>query len=197
MTNTIIFPTEEVDPQNYYYFTNGLSNDEIDRIQVESSFLPFQNGGTGVENNENNGIRSSSIKWLPKTQHWGWLYDKIMNMTIEANNALWHFNLYTILDDIQYTEYYATNNGHYDWHQDFGPGNLSKRKISVTIQLSDPSEYEGGDLEYWQGGGIPITAPRSKGLVFIFPSYMMHRVTQVTSGTRRSAVLWVGGEHYR
>ena len=108
-----------------------------------------------------------------------------------------NFDLYTILDDIQYTEYYATKKGHYGWHQDIGSGWLSKRKVSITVQLSGPDEYEGGDLEYWRGGDGCETAPKDKGLVFIFPSYMMHRVTPVTKGIRRSFVLWVGGEHYR
>jgi PKHD-type hydroxylase len=74
---------------------------------------------------------------------------------------------------------------------------LSLRKVSITVQLSDPSEYEGGDLDIWQGGKEYITAPRGKGTVVIFPSYMMHRVSPVTVGTRRSFVLWLGGEHYR
>ena len=118
---------------------------------------------------------------------------------MEANDALWHFDLHCLTDDIQYTEYYADKGGHYGWHQDMGPGDMSKRKISLTVQLSDPSEYEGGDLEYFRGGDPEKAdkAPRGKGVVFIFPSYMMHRVTKVTKGTRRSFVLWVGGEHYK
>jgi len=122
-----------------------------------------------------------------------------MNMIIEANDAIWHFDLHNLTDHIQYTEYYAEKGGHYNWHQDMGPGDMSKRKISLTVQLSDPSEYEGGDLEYFRGGDPEKAdkAPRGKGVVFIFPSYMMHRVTKVTKGTRRSFVLWVGGEHYK
>jgi PKHD-type hydroxylase len=67
----------------------------------------------------------------------------------------------------------------------------------VVLQLLDPSEYEGGDLEMFKGGEAYVRAERGAGVVFIFPSYMMHRVTKVTKGTRRSFVLWVGGDHYR
>jgi PKHD-type hydroxylase len=49
----------------------------------------------------------------------------------------------------------------------------------------------------WSGGENVSVAERGAGVVFIFPSYMMHRVTKVTKGTRRSFVLWVGGDHYR
>jgi PKHD-type hydroxylase len=77
---------------------------------------------------------------------------------------------------------------------------LSKRRISITVQLSDPEEYEGGTLQMFRGGNIEgpyIEAEKNAGCVFIFPSYMMHRVTPVTKGTRKSFVLWLGGGHYR
>jgi PKHD-type hydroxylase len=100
-------------------------------------------------------------------------------------------------EQIQYTEYYDHEKGHYDWHMDTGYGNLSQRKISVTVQLSDTHEYEGGDLQLWPGGTYPLISPRGKGNVVIFPSFMMHRITPVTRGTRKSFVLWLGGGHYR
>jgi PKHD-type hydroxylase len=193
------FPTEEVDIQNYYFFIKGFNDEELDKIYKDVEKISFEEATIGEEGKDNIQVRSSSIKWIPKSEEWFWLYDKLFNMTIEANNSIWHFNLFTAIDQIQYTEYYDTKNGHYDWHQDIGSGMLSKRKISITVQLSDSDEYDGGDLEYFQGGDFNkcIKAPRGKGVVFIFPSFMMHRVTQVTRGTRRSFVLWVGGEHYK
>ena len=89
---------------------------------------------------------------------------------LEANKAIWHFDLISIMDNIQYTEYYATEGGHYGWHQDIVSVWLSNRKISITVQLSGPDEYEGGNLDYWQGGEGHTTAPKGKGTVFIFPS---------------------------
>jgi PKHD-type hydroxylase len=79
---------------------------------------------------------------------------------------------------------------------DIGPGNINHRKISITIQLSDPDEYVGGDLELWTGQG-QVNAPRSQGCAVLFPSFMLHRVTPVESGTRKSLVLWVGGGAYK
>jgi PKHD-type hydroxylase len=200
MNTSVIFPPETVDLQNYYFFSKGFSDDELAKIYRDVASLPFREAATG-ESNENTDktIRSSSIKWVPQSQEWAWLYDKMMNMIIEANNAIWNFDLHTALDSIQYTEYYDVEGGHYGWHQDIGPGHLSTRKISITVQLSDTDDYEGGDLEYFRGGDINNTekAPRGKGVVFIFPSYMMHRVTPITKGTRRSFVLWVGGSHYK
>ena len=197
MISTFSFPSELNDPQNYYYYEKGFSDDELNKIYKDVATLDFVQASTIDAASVNKQIRSSSVKWVPKTQQWVWLYEKLMNMAIEANNTLWKFNLYTILDDIQYTEYYATEDGHYTWHQDFGPGKPSLRKVSITVQLSGPDEYEGGDLEYWQGGYSITKAPKDRGVVFVFPSYMMHRVTPVIKGTRRSFVLWVGGEHYK
>lgn len=189
-----IYPKEYTDPQNYYYFDNGLNNQEINLILEKTSSLPEKRAIVGK--NEINPIRTSLVKWIPQSEEWSWLYNKLMNISIQANQ-LWKFNLYDVPEQIQFTEYYASEKGHYGWHQDMGKGPSSIRKVSITVQLSDPSQYEGGDFQIWKAGDNPLTTPKGKGTVIIFPSYMMHRVTTVTSGTRQSLVLWVGGDHYR
>jgi PKHD-type hydroxylase len=193
-----IYPTQESDATNYFYFPEGFSKEELDAIYKAVDRLPFKSATVGLtEEKAPTEMRSSSVKWIPKTDEWGWLYGRLFQLANEANDALWHFNLITALDDIQYTEYYSEKGGHYDWHQDIGPGPMSKRKVSITVQLSNPDEYEGGDLEIFMGGNHTEKAPKGAGLVYIFPSYMMHRVTKITKGTRRSFVLWIGGEHYK
>ena len=193
MFKSFNFDREANDSQNYYYFTEGFSKEELNQIEDSVKFLPFEDATTASNDKK---VRSSKIKWVPQDDQWWWLYEKMSNMAVEANNALWNFDLYTIPEQIQYTEYYATEKGHYDWHADIGPNILSKRKVSITVQLSEPDEYEGGDLELFRGGSMegPFeAAPRQAGCVFIFPSYLMHRVTPVTKGTRKSLVIWVGG----
>ena len=200
------FDQPENDPQQYYWYKNALTQEEVDKVIKLASELPIERattiGADGVarEANDPNGVRSSMVKWIPKTNDWNWLYSKLKGFAEEANSELWHFDLYTANETIQYTEYYAHEKGHYDWHQDIGPGEQpSKRKISITIQLSDSEEYEGGDLQISTGGtGFGgRTCPRGKGVGVLFPSYMMHRVSEVTKGTRKSLVLWVGGAHYK
>lgn len=198
------------DPQQWYYFQNALTEEEVDRIIKTCSELPIERAttinqdGDQVEGNDPNGVRSSMVKWIPQSSDWDWLYRKMMEWAREANDALWHFDLISAPENIQYTEYYAHENGHYDWHQDIGPGELpSRRKVSITVQLSEDNEYEGGDLEISSGGtgsgdfAAHSYCPRGKGVVVCFPSYMMHRVSEVKSGTRKSLVLWVGGAHYK
>ena len=194
-----IFETQGIDIQNYYYFENGFTNEEIDKVLELVESLPSNEGLTSNQATADKSIRSSIIKWIPKQDGFGWLYFKLMGMAQEANKNLWNFDLYSVLDNIQYTEYLATQQGHYGWHQDVGDGMMSKRKVSIVVQLSDPSEYEGGDLQYFKGGDPEKSESvfKKKGFVFIFPSFMMHRVLPITSGVRKSLVLWVGGEHYR
>jgi PKHD-type hydroxylase len=190
---------EDVNLQNYYWYKEGFTKEELNKIYEGVAKLPFNDATVfGSDNPEVlKQIRSSSVKWIPKNDEWMWLYEKLMSYASAANNEVWKFNLISAQELIQYTEYYDTAEGHYDWHQDIGPGIGSQRKVSITVQLSEADEYEGGDLEMWSGGNHVAVAERGAGVVFIFPSYMMHRVTKVTKGTRRSFVLWVGGDHYR
>ena len=195
----MIFKKAQTDTQNYYWYKNGFNKEELEKVYNGVSSLPFEKA-TLLGNSDASAIkeiRSSSVKWIPKNEEWMWLYEKLMDMANTANNELWNFNLISAPEFIQYTEYYDVEGGHYNWHQDIGDGAGSHRKVSITVQLSESDEYEGGDLELWKGGNNVVKAERGAGVVFIFPSYMMHRVTKVTKGTRRSFVLWVGGDHYR
>ena len=205
MSDLLIYSTEENDPQQYYWFKTGLSKEEVDKVVRLASELPEAERATTIGSEDGGSTRSSMIKWIPKNNPtWNWLYEKMMKLSIEANNELWRFDLRTALEAIQYTEYYASENGHYDWHQDIGHGALpSKRKVSITIQLPESDEYDGGELLICTGsngsGQLDNNkiCPRGKGVAVLFPSYMMHRVTPVTRGVRKSLVLWVGGSHYR
>lgn len=203
------FHQPENDPQQWYWYQNGLSQEEVQKIIKLASELPVERAttigsdGEEHEGNDPEGIRSSMVKWIPQNSNWDWLYKKMTEWAVEANKELWNFDLHSAPENIQYTEYYAHENGHYDWHQDIGPGELpSKRKISITVQLSDSEEYEGGELQITTGGDTSNnwgaqTCPRGRGVVVLFPSYMMHRVSPVKEGTRKSLVLWVGGSHYK
>ena len=202
MDTRYVFPLGNLANQcNYYWFQEGFTPEELIQIEKQTTAIPFQPGITeagGQDAGKNLDSRSSSVKWMPFNDENKWIYDKIGDMALEANNEMFHFDLSHMPEQIQYTEYYASNNGHYDWHMDIGSqGLMPFRKISVTVQLSGPDEYEGGDLQIWAGGQYPMTAPKGKGNVVIFPSFMMHRVTPVTQGTRKSFVLWLGGGHYR
>ena len=190
-----LFKRPQNNPQEFYWFAEGFTKEELKQIEEGVAEIPAEEATTFGETTES--IRSSSVRWIPMNEKWGWVYNKLKAYIEEANNELWNFDLVSMPEEIQYTEYYDANNGHYGWHQDIGPGVGSHRKISITVQLSDSDEYEGGDLQLMYGTNSIVTAARGAGVVVIFPSYMMHQVTQVTKGTRKSFVLWVGGDHFK
>jgi len=181
-----------VDQTNYYCFKDGFSEQELEWIDNLKELYPFEEATT-IGNDD--GIRKSEIKWMHSDDKSFWVYEKIGQYIQEANNELWKFDLHSIIDSIQYTVYYE-GGGHYDWHIDIGPNPINHRKVSCTIQLSDPNEYEGGDLEIWTGGAFK-TIERKQGCAIIFPSFLMHRITPITKGIRKSLVLWVGGGAYK
>jgi PKHD-type hydroxylase len=183
-----------------YTFTNSFTDEEIDYINAFCQQLPPEpdSGSVGTGEGEfaqNKSIRSSVIRWVPIVEETQFIYDRIYEMVKEANEELWGFDLSGFVENAQYTEYYGSDDGKYDWHLDIGY-DTDFRKISITIQLSDEDEYEGGELEFLRGP-MPLSAPKEKGVASLFPSYILHRVNNVTSGVRRSIVLWVTGPSFR
>jgi PKHD-type hydroxylase len=178
---------------NYYYYTEAFSEEEINKI--EETVKQYQLKDGVVSNRIDKSYRSSKISWIPYSEENKWLYKKIGSLVNTANENMWNFSIMGMKESVQYGEYHASENGHYDWHMDLG-GKIINRKISITVQLSDPSEYEGGELQFMLGRSI-TTAPKAKGNVVVFPSYFLHRVTPVTKGVRKSLVLWVSGEAFR
>ena len=71
------------------------------------------------------------------------------------------------------------------------------RKLSFSIQLSDPDDYEGGNLQLLDEGGSNYLAPRQRGCICLFDSRTQHRVLKVTKGTRKSIVGWVVGPRWK
>lgn len=85
---------------------------------------------------------------------------------------------------------------HYTWHTDWSPVNNKKRKLSMTIQLSEPSDYEGGDMEIMDGPEVRKVS-KEIGSATVFPSWAVHRVTPVTSGVRWALVAWALGKPFK
>jgi PKHD-type hydroxylase len=135
--------------------------------------------------------RHSLNNWICPSPDNMEFFDKMLALTVAANQRF-QFEV-DMFEAIQLARYEIGM--HYDWHVDIGPGMMGNRKLSITLQLSDPDSYEGGDLiiEDNVGGGDDFTAPRDIGSVTVFPSFMKHRVTPVTKGVRHSVVAWASG----
>jgi PKHD-type hydroxylase len=180
---------------NYYYFASAFTPSEIIKIREIGDKYPKQAAATGSDDDSTvSEYRISDIAWIEENEETSWIYEKLSNYARIANKEMWGFDIWGYQDLLQYTTYYG-DGGHYDWHADLGPG-LSNRKLSVVLQLSDPEEYEGGELQMNLGSNI-VSVPKQLGLVCFFPSFLLHRVTPLTSGVRTSLVTWLCGANLR
>jgi PKHD-type hydroxylase len=139
-------------------------------------------------------VRKSRVSWLKDEK---WLFDILHDFADSANQQAFNTNIYKNAP-MQFTEYHASEGGHYDWHHDVNwlRDDGLDRKLSVTVQLSDPSEYEGGDFEFFEAESPDPALLKKKGTVLVFPSYLRHRVSPVTKGVRRSLVSWFEGPRW-
>jgi PKHD-type hydroxylase len=157
---------------------------------------------TKKEKTELKKVRDSNVVWLDEP----WIFNKILPFVKIANkNAGWNYEFGTC-EKAQFTIY--KKNQFYKWHCDsfLEPDeNNENRKLSVTVLLNDPSEFEGGDLEF-----DAYTKPHEKklrlntrkhltgpGSLIVFPSFVYHRVAPVTKGVRYSLVIWFRGPQLR
>jgi PKHD-type hydroxylase len=167
----------------------ALSADECRRVIALGDSRPQVSGELEVHREK---YRDSHVAWIEPHADTHWLYHKIGALFNEVN-AECGFELLGLIEPLQYATYGASQ--HFDWHIDLGSGGACVRKLSMTVQLSDGSAYEGGDLEFLEG--IDPGPRRSIGTVTIFPSFLAHRVSAVKSGTRRSLVAWACGPSFR
>jgi PKHD-type hydroxylase len=180
---------------NYYYFTNVFTPEELDKIKKLGDSIPKRKAETGAgEHGTVSDYRKSDISWIGENPESKWLHEKIAEHAIIANKEMCNFDIWGYHDGLQYTVYNG-DGGHYDWHADLGPG-LSNRKLSVVLQLSEGTDYDGGELQINPGGSI-LSVPKQLGLLCFFPSFLLHRVTPVTSGKRISLVTWLCGANLR
>jgi PKHD-type hydroxylase len=172
-------------------FTTVFSASELDTLEKQAA-QAREPGGTG---GERDALRRSNVRWLNFEPANIWVYQRLASLVATANAKHFRFDLTGLGEAAQLARYEASNEGHYDWHQDFGTP--ISRKLSITVQLSDPSTYEGGDLQIFRVAGNEQSAPRERGTAIVFPAYQLHRVTPVTRGARHSLVAWVSGPAFR
>jgi PKHD-type hydroxylase len=143
---------------------------------------------------QNSSIRITRISWIKQSQETLWLFQKLVGATSSINQQAYCFDL-SGLEDLQYTVYHAGEGGRYDWHVDHGRS-PRRRKLSLSLQLSAPTDYEGCELQIYASSRID-TAPKTRGTLIAFPSYVLHRVTPITAGIRKSLVMWCSGPRFR
>ena len=181
---------------------NFVDNSFIDKVEkyIKTHQLQkagFMHGEQKIGLKEFDRVRNSQICWMTDEKckdELMPLYQELIGKIRNVNGQYWNW----IIDGwepLQYTEYDESYNGHYDWHIDYGfkdPENPHSRKLSFSLGLSDKDDYEGGELI----GKMSIddhVVKLDKGEIFLFPSWMLHKVTPVTKGKRKVIVGWGRG----
>jgi PKHD-type hydroxylase len=158
-------------PDQAVVLSNSLEGDVLGRIRITQTARFAENADTK------------------------WIYDRLQAVTRGLNDASYKYDLRGFAEEFQYSVYRDTEGGHYDWHVDHGPLAV-QRKLSISVQLSHGHDYEGCDLQFVAGNKTE-TGPRERGTVIAFPSYVLHRVTPIVSGTRKALVVWTTGPNFR
>jgi predicted 2-oxoglutarate/Fe(II)-dependent dioxygenase YbiX len=140
-------------------------------------------------------LRRSQVVFLGQEKKYEWLYQRLWAAVQVCNQQCFDVDVASVETNVQVARYDSAESGFYDWHLDLGPAKAS-RKLSISIQLSSSEDYDGGDLELMHGN-VPTKLDRTRGAFIIFPSFMLHRVTPVTRGTRWSLVAWILGKRWR
>ena len=109
----------------------------------------------------------------------------------QANKSAWNFHI-SGQQEPQFTKY--EKDQFYDFHEDSSKFENNMRKLSLTISLSNPDTYDGGEFEFFDGTKPDI---KDQGTVIVFPSFVRHRVTPVTRGIRYSLVNWFVGKQFK
>ena len=202
----------------YWYFTEALSSKFCDEVvkyakekQEELALTGFLNPDKKLSKKELQDLkkyRNSNIVWLNDQ----WIYNEIYPYIHNANKSSgWNFQ-WDWSESCQFTKY--AKGQFYDWHCDSWESPYENtndknfynkvRKLSVTVSLTDPSEYKGGELEFDFRNNVngkpnirKCKEILPKGSICVFPSFVWHRVTPVTSGTRYSLVIWNIGHPFK
>jgi len=186
---------------NYWYFKKAIPIDICQKILVAGRSKIQEVGVTSDKNYYKE--RKCKVSWLDDK----WIYDIINPFIYTANkNAGWNFQL-DWHETSQFTIY--NKDGYYKWHTDSGKVlkhknkniNGKTRKLSLTLQLTDKTKYEGGDFQFmWIENKKKdlldvktVDDAKDLGTIIIFPSFIHHQITPITKGKRESLVNWSVG----
>jgi PKHD-type hydroxylase len=138
------------------------------------------------------GIRKSSAVFVFPDDSTNWMFERLGKAIREINDGLYGFDVRGFNEGFQFTRYEVGE--YYGPHLDIGPGKLTERKLSLTVQLSSPDSYTGGELIIYPA---QFVAPKDQGTMTVFASFMCHNVCPVTAGVRYSLVSWLAGPPFK
>lgn len=163
--------------------------------------LASNEGHVGGEHNLNvldPTIRRSKVSFLTGVFKHLDIYEPVLKVMHNVNQEYYGFDLEAIQPP-QLTEYDSSYKGEYKPHLDIDPpdANGIQRKLSMVVQLTPKDSYEGGELQFPNSPNYDVSITKDQGTAILFPSYVLHGVTPVTQGFRKSLVVWAIGSTFR
>ena len=195
MTTISNSPEQQFQPvSRMVYLQDGFTDQECDRIIDLGLRLPKQvatmDGGHEIQQH-----RRNHVAWIQANNPDNmWLNHKLRDLVRYINQEYYRYSI-SGLEDYQFTIYDQVSDFYHD-HVDLLDHRGYHRKLSLSVQLSDPTSYTGCDLEVVNGFGFS-QADRRRGSITAFPSFLLHRVTPIQQGCRYSLVIWAVGSYFR
>ena len=178
----------------YAFIHNFLSKEECEKIIKKGKELKLKKGT--ILGAVKDPVRKSDVSWIYPTNDMHWLFRRATDGIINSNNKFFKFDISGLHEGFQFTNYIAPN-GKYGKHVD-RCFETPVRKLSLSIQLTDPKKYQGGDLKLHNGSDKDASImSKAQGTLILFPSFILHEVTPVTKGERNSLVSWVTGKPFK
>lgn len=179
-------------------FTEVLDSKTCDEIIECAKKIKLNKATVTKEKIYKPNFRKANICFIPKdNEDFSTVYKYLDNFFHDANSEFFGLNLIR-MQNLQFSEYDSTYQGHFDFHRDtiIESKSFYQRKLTLCVQLSDPLTYEGGNFElaYTMTDKEDL---RKRGTIIIFPSLFYHRITPVTKGIRYSLVAWYEGPKWQ
>jgi len=174
---------------DYAFWNNAFTKEECSKIISIAHNKGLVKGVTYGKSN----ARKSQVSWLYPVDDMVWAFQRVTDILTELNRDYFKFDIFGLNEGFQFTNYKAPADK-YRQHADRAY-NRAVRKLTITIQLTDPKEYKGGELILYDSDiGTPMS--REQGNLSMFPSWTVHEVKPVTKGERNSLVCWVTGKPF-
>jgi PKHD-type hydroxylase len=186
LIDTAKFNTRSLSPVRLFDTLTELECDNVCKLGRAHGLAPGQ-----MYIPEQN-YRLSMVSVITPTTECEWLVTRAKEIARQANECF-ALDLDENSLKMQYAEY--PEGGLIEWHSDYDSMFPTPRKLSISVQLTAASQYSGGGLEFFPFGELPLS--RRIGTAIAFPSFLMHRVSKISHGSRSALVIWFGGPHLK
>jgi PKHD-type hydroxylase len=186
---------------------NSFTTEELDKIVTYCDSLGTERAKIiGTDENDIVEIekkRRSDIRFHPRNESTAWIFDRLNRIVSDINNQFYNYDLNGFVA-FQYACYNSQEKGTFQWHMDMHldrktlpPGMIEPRKLSLSLLLNEPVEFEGGEFQLNLGDDSkPETVEFHRGTMVAFPSFIIHRVAPVSRGIRKALAVWVTGPKF-